>query len=125
MYLSQVGGAHCRKGVCVVKVSSCAKSILCHQFGIELVSLPGVSQALDQRRKIRVDPYRQGFEHREDIGAVGLSTVRLCFQVSWLCVLVRHEYPSPILSGLKQLFKAANIVLSSLAKPQFQLSWSG
>ena len=88
MYLSQVGGV-C---VCVVKVPSCAKSILCHQFGIELVGLPGVRQALDQRRKIRMDPYRQGFGHGEDIGAVGLSTVRLCFQVSWHHVAVWSQY---------------------------------
>ena len=41
-----------------------------------------VRHSLRERGKIRVDPYRGGFEHEEDTkDTVALSAVRLCFQV--------------------------------------------
>ena len=50
-------------------------------LGIQCVRRRDVGDALKQREGIRVDPYRQGFDHMNSPQAVDLHAVRLCFQV--------------------------------------------
>ena len=50
-------------------------------LGIQCVRRRDVADALKQREQIRVDPFRQGFDHMNSPQAVDLNAVRLCFQV--------------------------------------------
>ena len=50
-------------------------------LGIQCVRRKDIGEALKQREQIRVDPYRQGFDHMNSTQAVDLNAVRLCFQV--------------------------------------------
>lgn len=47
---------------------------------IEYVKKANVKASLEERRQIRVDPFKQGFEHMNM--DINLSAVRLCFQVN-------------------------------------------
>jgi Rel/ankyrin family protein len=40
-----------------------------------------IAEALQQRKEIRVDPFRQGFDHANNPQSIDLNAVRLCFQV--------------------------------------------
>jgi len=40
-----------------------------------------IAEALQQRKEIRVDPFRQGFDHANSPQTIDLNAVRLCFQV--------------------------------------------
>ena len=50
-------------------------------LGIQHVKVKDIVKSLDERHTVRVDPFRQGFEHGKDPGSLDLSRVRLCFQV--------------------------------------------
>jgi hypothetical protein len=41
------------------------------------------AEALQQRKEIRVDPFRQGFDHANSPQTIDLNAVRLCFQVRY------------------------------------------
>jgi hypothetical protein len=53
-----------------------------------------IAEALQQRKEIRVDPFRQGFDHANSPQTIDLNAVRLCFQVRYQAVLwIRDVYP--------------------------------
>ena len=53
-------------------------------LGIQRVRRKDIEEALQQREAIRVDPYRQGFDHTNSPQSIDLKAVRLCFQVTKL-----------------------------------------
>eukprot|EP00095_Tigriopus_kingsejongensis_P012558 maker-scaffold1273_size51358-snap-gene-0.9 protein:Tk12558 transcript:maker-scaffold1273_size51358-snap-gene-0.9-mRNA-1 annotation:"embryonic polarity" len=67
------------KGVCSANVKR--KDMTCELRGlsIDYVKKIHVKRSLEERRQIRVDPFKQGFEHMDM--DINLSAVRLCFQV--------------------------------------------
>lgn len=67
------------KGVCSANIRR--KDMICELRGltIEYVKKANVKASLEERRQIRVDPFKQGFEHMNM--DINLSAVRLCFQV--------------------------------------------
>merc|ERR1711974_457166 len=50
-------------------------------LGIQCVRKRDIEESLKQRRKIRVDPYKQGFDHMNNPKSIDLNAVKLCFQV--------------------------------------------
>ena len=76
----------CKRGVCTMVVPYLPNqnedmTVEFQHLGIQCVRRRDVGDALKQREQIRVDPYRQGFDHMNSPQAVDLNAVRLCFQV--------------------------------------------
>ena len=69
----------CKHGVCSVTVTKTDMSYTFQNLGIQCVRKKDAPASLDARQKIRVDPFKQGFDHKN--GAIDLNMVRLCFQV--------------------------------------------
>ena len=49
-------------------------------LGIQCKRKRDIQKALEERKSIRVDPYRQGFDHSNSPGNIDLNAVKLCFQ---------------------------------------------
>ena len=49
-------------------------------LGIQCKRKRDIQKALEERKSIRVDPFRQGFDHANSPGNIDLNAVRLCFQ---------------------------------------------
>ena len=69
----------CKHGVCSVTISKPDMSYTFQNLGIQCVRKKDAPASLEARQKIRVDPFKQGFEHKN--GSIDLNVVRLCFQV--------------------------------------------
>ncbi|XP_034950793.1 putative transcription factor p65 homolog isoform X2 [Chelonus insularis] len=69
----------CSQGVCTVERYTDQEPIVFPTLGIQCVKKKDIAEALQQRKKARVDPFKTGF----DINPItlDLSAVRLCFQV--------------------------------------------
>lgn len=75
-----VGKEGCKKGICTQYVKadmSCSFTSL----GIQCVKRRDVEQSLLDRERIRVDPFHNGFDHKDQASSIDLNAVRLCFQV--------------------------------------------
>jgi hypothetical protein len=77
---ASVGRDGCKKGVCTMNVNSEDMTVEFQHLGIQCVRKKDIAEALKQRQEIRVDPYRQGFNHIESAGTIDLNAVKLCFQ---------------------------------------------
>ena len=81
-----VGREGCKRGVCTMNVPYIPSqnedmTVEFQHLGIQCVRRRDIGDALKQREQIRVDPYRQGFDHMNSPQAIDLNAVRLCFQV--------------------------------------------
>lgn len=76
-----VGREGCKRGVCTMEISQDTMSIQFSNLGIQCVKKKDIEAALRVREEIRVDPYRTGFDHRNQPTSIDLNVVRLCFQV--------------------------------------------
>ncbi|XP_047513075.1 embryonic polarity protein dorsal isoform X1 [Pieris napi] len=77
-----VGRDRCDKGVCTVRTNiSDDNRISFSNLGIQCVKRKDVADALAVREKLRVDPFKTGFHHRNQPQTIDLNAVRLCFQV--------------------------------------------
>ncbi|XP_070383572.1 embryonic polarity protein dorsal-like isoform X3 [Dermacentor albipictus] len=75
-----VGKEGCKNGICTQHLKpdmTCTFTSL----GIQCVKRRDVEQNLVQRENIRVDPFRNGFAHKDQAASIDLNAVRLCFQV--------------------------------------------
>lgn len=75
-----VGKEGCKKGICTQYLKpdmTCSFTSL----GIQCVKRRDVEQNLADRESIRVDPFQNGFDHKDQAGSIDLNAVRLCFQV--------------------------------------------
>jgi len=77
---ASVGRDGCKKGVCTQHVSSSDMTVEFQHLGIQCKRKRDIQKALEERKSIRVDPFRQGFEHANSPGNIDLNAVRLCFQ---------------------------------------------
>merc|ERR1712038_2077797 len=80
------GREGCKRGVCTMNVPYVPSqnedmTVEFQHLGIQCVRKRDIGEALKQREQIRVDPFRQGFDHMNSPQAVDLNAVRLCFQV--------------------------------------------
>ena len=66
-------------GVCSVDFNNSDMTVAFQNIGIQCVKKKDAAASLAQREKIQVDPFKQGFKHKN--AAVNLNAIRLCFQV--------------------------------------------
>lgn len=76
-----VGRDGCKKGVCTININPDTMTAEFQHLGVQCVRRKDIAEALQQRKEIRVDPYRQGFDHANNPQTIDLNAVRLCFQV--------------------------------------------
>lgn len=69
----------CKRGVCSVEINNADMTYSFQNLGIQCVRKKDAPESLDLRKEIKVDPFKQGFEHSR--GTIDLNMVRLCFQV--------------------------------------------
>lgn len=75
-----VGKDGCKKGVCTVQLSAENMTTSFSNLGIQCVKKKEVEESLKERERLRVDPFRTGFEHSHQSGNIDLNVTRLCFQ---------------------------------------------
>ncbi|XP_036342419.1 embryonic polarity protein dorsal-like [Rhagoletis pomonella] len=75
------GKEGCKSGVCTLEIKSDSMRLELNSLGIQCVKKKDIEAALKAREDIRVDPFKTGFAHRFQPGAINLNAVRLCFQV--------------------------------------------
>ena len=73
-------GKHCLKGVCRMDVSPDMTAVF-PNLGVQCVRRRDVADSLSKRQEIKVDPFKQGFQHKTSTTVANLNRVRLCFQV--------------------------------------------
>ena len=72
----------CKQGVCSVEISKPDMTYTFQNLGIQCVKKKEIAESLEMRKKIKVDPFKQGFDHaKSNPNAIDLNLVRLCFQV--------------------------------------------
>merc|ERR1712226_371607 len=81
-----VGREGCKRGVCTMNVPwqpghQEDMTVEFQHLGIQCVRRKDIGEALKQREAIRVDPFRQGFDHINSPQSIDLNAVKLCFQV--------------------------------------------
>ncbi|XP_045447470.1 embryonic polarity protein dorsal-like [Melitaea cinxia] len=78
-----VGRERCDNGVCTVKTNVTDENpqVSFSNLGIQCVKRKDIAEALKTRERLRVDPFRTGYNHRNQPQSIDLNAVRLCFQV--------------------------------------------
>merc|ERR1711936_317555 len=71
----------CRKGVFHTSVNTESMTVEFSHLGVQCVRKKDIEESLERRQKIRVDPYKQGFDHKNNPKAIDLNAIKLCFQV--------------------------------------------
>nr|XP_034827218.1 embryonic polarity protein dorsal isoform X7 [Maniola hyperantus] len=99
-----VGREKCDEGVCTVKttITEDNPQVSFSNLGIQCVKRKDIANALKTRERLRVDPFKTGFNHRNQPQSIDLNAVRLCFQVfiqDERTNRVRHSLP-PVVSDI-------------------------
>nr|CAH7716405.1 unnamed protein product [Callosobruchus chinensis] len=76
-----VGREGCTSGICRLQIPPDTMTISFPNLGIQCVKKKDIAQALDQRQRLQVDPFKTGYSHRDQPTSIDLNSVRLCFQV--------------------------------------------
>ncbi|KAJ8730498.1 hypothetical protein PYW08_001911 [Mythimna loreyi] len=78
-----VGRERCERGVCTIplRVTEETNEYQFKNLGIQCVKRRDIAEALTVREKLRVDPFRKNFDHKNHPQSIDLNAVRLCFQV--------------------------------------------
>ncbi|CAH0714714.1 unnamed protein product, partial [Brenthis ino] len=78
-----VGRERCENGVCTLKTTITDENpqVSFSNLGIQCVKRKDITDALKTREKLRVDPFKTGYNHRNQPQSIDLNAVRLCFQV--------------------------------------------
>lgn len=71
----------CKKGVYHTTVNSQTMTVEFSHLGVQCVRKKDIKESLKKRQKIRVDPYKQGFDHVDNPKGIDLNAIKLCFQV--------------------------------------------
>lgn len=69
-------GNDCKDGVCTIRLRSGQTNIQLSNIGIQCCRRQDVAKNLEQRQKLRVDPFGTGYPQ----GDIDLGVVRLCYQ---------------------------------------------
>ncbi|XP_025410633.1 embryonic polarity protein dorsal-like isoform X2 [Sipha flava] len=75
-----VGRDNCKKGICTIEINNESMTASFQNLGIQCVKRKDIDDALKVREKIRVDPFRTGFSHKDNPASIDLNAVKLCFQ---------------------------------------------
>ncbi|CAH1985684.1 unnamed protein product [Acanthoscelides obtectus] len=76
-----VGREGCTNGICRLQIPPDTMTISFANLGIQCVKKKDIAQALDQRQRLQVDPFKTGYSHKDQPTSIDLNSVRLCFQV--------------------------------------------
>nr|CAI5846238.1 unnamed protein product [Callosobruchus analis] len=76
-----VGREGCTSGICRLQIPPDTMTISFPNLGIQCVKKKDIAQALEQRQRLQVDPFKTGYSHRDQPTSIDLNSVRLCFQV--------------------------------------------
>ncbi|XP_050303070.1 embryonic polarity protein dorsal-like isoform X2 [Anthonomus grandis grandis] len=79
-----VGRDNCKEGVCTVPIPLDTMRVEFQNLGIQCVKKRDVEKSLTIREKLKVDPFKRGFSHKNQPTSIDLNAVRLCFQVFYL-----------------------------------------
>lgn len=71
----------CNRGVCTVELNGDTNIVQFSNLGIQCVKRKDIAEALRIREEIKVDPFKTGFNHKNQPQNIDLNAVRLCFQV--------------------------------------------
>ncbi|XP_015117085.1 embryonic polarity protein dorsal [Diachasma alloeum] len=74
-------GKGTNNGVFVTTVGPDENEIELKNLGIQCVRKKDIKKSLEERKKVRVDPFQQGYDHGDHPTSIDLNVVRLCFQV--------------------------------------------
>ena len=72
-------GKHCKEGVCIMDINEESMTCQFSNIGVQCVTKRQIEASLQIRKRIQVDPFGLGFDHKNS----DRTTVRLCFQVSF------------------------------------------
>nr|XP_018903705.1 PREDICTED: putative transcription factor p65 homolog isoform X3 [Bemisia tabaci] len=75
-----VGKEGCKRGICTVEVNNESMTASFPNLGIQCIKRKDMVAALEEREKIKVDPFRMGFSHKNQVNTIDLNVVRFCFQ---------------------------------------------
>merc|ERR1712012_321364 len=78
---ASVGRDGCKKGDCTMNINNEDMTVEFPHLGIQCVRKKDIAEALKLRQEIRVDPFRQGFDHVNNPNSIDLNAVKLCFHV--------------------------------------------
>ena len=70
-------GKHCKEGVCIMDINEESMTCQFSNIGVQCVTKRQIEASLQIRKRIQVDPFGLGFDHKNS----DRTTVRLCFQV--------------------------------------------
>jgi len=70
-------GKQCKEGVCIMDINEETMTCQFSNIGVQCVTKKQIEQSLQMRKRIQVDPFGLGFDHKNS----DRTTVRLCFQV--------------------------------------------
>ena len=72
-------GRNCINGVCKVDVDENVNMTATFpSLGVRCIKKDSMAESLDQRMKMRIDPFKQGFQGKPT--SFNLNAIRLCFQ---------------------------------------------
>uniref|UniRef100_A0A1B0BUN8 RHD domain-containing protein n=1 Tax=Glossina palpalis gambiensis TaxID=67801 RepID=A0A1B0BUN8_9MUSC len=77
-------GTDCQHGVCKKVFSSVQMPLAFQNLSIRHVKKKNIESVLTERKALRIDPFRTGFNHRLETSAIDLYSLRLCFQKNLL-----------------------------------------
>lgn len=80
MTFLDLASGNCKHGVCSVDINSPDMKFSFQNLGVQCVRKKDAPESLERRKKIKVDPFKQGFNHSKKAN-IDLNQCRLCFQV--------------------------------------------
>ncbi|XP_059489897.1 embryonic polarity protein dorsal-like isoform X2 [Neocloeon triangulifer] len=70
-----------KQGVCTAAVDTETMTCQLTNLGIQCVKKKEVERSLEVRRRLRIDPFKGGYDHGSQPSNIDLNAVRLCFHV--------------------------------------------
>uniref|UniRef100_A0A0C9Q428 Dl_5 protein n=1 Tax=Fopius arisanus TaxID=64838 RepID=A0A0C9Q428_9HYME len=74
-------GKEINHGVFTITAGPDTNEIELKNLGIQCVRKRDIKKSLEERKRVRVDPFQQGYDHGDHPVLIDLNVVRLCFQV--------------------------------------------
>ena len=90
----------CKQGVCSVEINKPDMTYAFQNLGIQCVRKKDAPESLKKRQAIKVDPFKQGFDHAN--AAIDLNSVKLCF---WVFIKTSDRGTIPLKPVLSDVVK--------------------
>ncbi|TMW48950.1 hypothetical protein DOY81_005975 [Sarcophaga bullata] len=90
-----VGKEGCEHGVCLATINGPPMRAVFSNLGIQCIRKKDIKDALEERERKRIDPFKTGFAHKDQPSSIDLNVVRLCFQAFIPIPGVKKPFPIP------------------------------